>query len=1221
MTVDVSDAGSSQIFDPTMPSAPYPGLRAFEQHEWPVFFGRERMIAEVADRLIDRHMVVVHGDSGCGKSSLIRAGVLTQLEQHHLRSGLTWRSCTILPRGAPISHLAEALAMLGGDGDTEARTVDIHRMLNLGRDAPGPLSTLLRKDEQDHICILVDQFEELFRFAGDAGAHQAQRLVEFLVGLQNDPPPGLYVILTMRSEFLGACARFPGLAEAVNATQYLLPHMAFPELMRAIVEPARLYDGNVTPKLAERLIEESSHQQDQLPLIQHGLNLLWHAKTRRQEADKIEHAELSSNPKRQPDWQLDIDDYRRSGGLDVLLSGHADRIMADVAPDQQRQRIVEHLFRALTDINADGHAIRRPQSFEALCRVTGAVPDILRPILNAFRQDGVSFLTPIGEEPIEDATPIDISHEALIRCWQKLADQKDGWLQQEFQDGMVWRSLKVQAVKFRLNPEETLSPAATLDRQAWLDRLPSTSWSERYQGGWDDVQALMVASHVALKRQTAKDRWIKRGLAAGLLLFAMIAALSAWSYRQARELASAALLAQQSQSALIGRQAEEVLRQGSPDRAISLALSALKSVTANPNDRGPPAVMGTLIEAYGEQRTAVIFEGHEGPVYAVGFSPDGRQIVSGSLDRTIRLWDSATGEMLLTLQKAHEGAIRAVTFSPDQNSILSGGNDGMVRLWDARSGNERLTLGGQGQRVHSVGFSPDGSHVVSAFDDQTIHVWDTHSGARVLVIDGLDVDPWQAAYTPDGAHIIAVLTDGTFKVWDARSGELIESLMAAGTDVRAIGLSPDGDRIVAAGADSNLNLALTNIGTNTDADTNATIDDLPDLLAGHEKDVWSVAFFPDGNRMISGSADQTLRVWDTNSNQLIATLRGHQGSVNAVSISADGQAAVSGSDDGTLRLWQIISDDEFLTTLTADDAVNTLDLDADDRVAIGSDDGSISLWDGASGDLLKAWDGHEGGVWSVRFSPDGSKLVSGGADAEIRLWNVATGDLIAAFADHEGSVTTVDISPDGNRIVSGSWDTTLRLWDMASGEAILAINAHEDPIRSVDFSPDGDRILSASDDNTVRIWDAASGDQILAFKEHDNDVHAAVFSPDGSMVLSADADGLIHLWNVQSGESVTVLKGHLDHVWSAAFSLDGSRILSGGADGMVRLWDAVSGEPLAILKGNQAAVAAVKFTTDSQRILIGSADKTARLLWIGHHLDELIAKAPGRLPRNVDDSG
>jgi Novel STAND NTPase 1 len=262
-------------FDLELPPSPYPGLRPFEPQEWPIFFGRERMTDEVINRLIDKHLVVVHGDSGCGKSSLVRAGVLAHLGQERARSGVQWRTCHMLPREAPLQNLVEAIAKLQGAARDSDFGHQVHRVLNHGRDAPPPLADLLGGGKDDNICILVDQFEELFSFARQHGRDEAQLFVDFLVGLQEKPPEGLYAILTMRSEFLGVCARFKGLAEAVNQTQYLLPQMERPALLRAIREPATLYDGEVSRELAERMIADAGGGQDQLPLIQHGLIVLW----------------------------------------------------------------------------------------------------------------------------------------------------------------------------------------------------------------------------------------------------------------------------------------------------------------------------------------------------------------------------------------------------------------------------------------------------------------------------------------------------------------------------------------------------------------------------------------------------------------------------------------------------------------------------------------------------------------------------------------------------------------------------------------------------------------------------------------------------------------------------------------------------------------------------------------------------------------------------------
>ena len=440
-------------FDASLDYPPYPGLRPFVSAEWPIFFGRETMTDEIIGLVTKKHLVVVHGDSGSGKSSIVRAGVLVQLQQGHAATDASWRTCAMLPRDDPLGNLARALAGLLADQPTPDQILDVRHILNRGRRAPETLARLLRQSESDHICILVDQFEELFSIAGRRGPEEARLFVDILVGLQKDPPPGLYAILTMRSEFLGHCARFEGLAEAVNRTQYLLPRMERPALLRAICEPATLYGGEVSQELAERLIADAGGGQDQLPLIQHGLMLFWRrkgapqrgatppAKTKTartgagsqhqppwelaEAAGPYRHDGLSESPARYeidegpvsfrrddgPVWRLGLEDYRDVGGLAALLSEHADQVMAAAAPDSDRQRIVEHLFRALTDINAEGEAIRCPQTFAELVAVTGSDEPTLEAIIDHFRAEGTSFLTPYGDAPIKPSTLIDISHE------------------------------------------------------------------------------------------------------------------------------------------------------------------------------------------------------------------------------------------------------------------------------------------------------------------------------------------------------------------------------------------------------------------------------------------------------------------------------------------------------------------------------------------------------------------------------------------------------------------------------------------------------------------------------------------------------------------------------------------------------------------------------------------------------------------------------------------
>ena len=378
-----------------------------------------------------------------------------------------------------------ALAGLDGRERDPDRNIAMRRLLNFGRDGSNELRALLGVSPTNRVCILIDQFEELFAHAKVHGPQEATLLIEFLIGIQRHDEPGLSAVLTMRSEFLGACAKFPGFAEAVNAAQYLLPRMEHADLLRAIREPATLYNGEIELALAENLIADVGGMQDQLPLIQHGLMMLYR--------DHVTRGGLKEGDK----WRLTQADCKHGGrGLGRLLSDHA----TEVADSVKDERDVEDLFRALTDINADGHAVRRPRTLGQLIAVTGALESTVRRIVDAFRLDGVSFLRPYGSSPLTLDSRIDISHEALIRCWQRIAAPDDGWLVREFKNGLMWRSLLVQADSFDRNPSNVLSPATTEEREIWLKRR-NAAWAERYGGGWDRVCRLIDASIAERDRQ------------------------------------------------------------------------------------------------------------------------------------------------------------------------------------------------------------------------------------------------------------------------------------------------------------------------------------------------------------------------------------------------------------------------------------------------------------------------------------------------------------------------------------------------------------------------------------------------------------------------------------------------------------------------------------------------------------------------------------------------
>ena len=608
MTSTASDLESA--FRVVLPPQPYPGLRPFEKDEWPIFFGRERMADAVVSQLIEKRVLVVHGDSGCGKSSLVRAAVLPRLEQEHARGGIRWHTCAATPGEAPLWNLAEALAALdGSDRPAVERALDVRRALNLGARAPAALAALLRQARADHVCILLDQFEELFAHARRHGNDEAQLLSDVLVALHAQRPEGLYAVLTMRSEFLGACARFKGFAETVNATQYLLPRMDHDDLLRAIREPAVLYDGDVARDLAERLIADAGGGQDQLPLIQHGLNLLHR------------HNATSADPASGAAWRLELASYKHSGGLARLLSDHADAVLtaAQAAHPAGDPRVAEDVFRALTDINADGQAVRRPCTLAALTAIAGGDETAVRNIVDAFRREGVSFLKPYGAEPLQAADLIDISHEALVRCWSKISNPRDGWLAGEFKSGLVWRALLVQAESFETDPGNVLPPAATDERERWMSRR-NAAWAARYGGGWDRVRNLLQASAEARDRERAEQQAARQReqharlkeqrfklLRAGLVILAVLLAAAvylAYTARAEREealtqFATAQAARDEAESARDEAEAQRA-RSDSSARALQELIAKLDSFTQSPTAPAPKTV------EYAKDRIAAI---------------------------------------------------------------------------------------------------------------------------------------------------------------------------------------------------------------------------------------------------------------------------------------------------------------------------------------------------------------------------------------------------------------------------------------------------------------------------------------------------------------------------------------------------------------------------------------------------------------------------------------
>jgi hypothetical protein len=520
--------------------APYPGLRPFKKHESLLFFGRDRCLDGMAETLQNQRFLAVLGPSGSGKSSLVRSGLFPHLEAGLARkAGSRWTFIDIQhPRCRPYRAMAKATLAdeaLRSGHDLEGYEDASDTLIEFSEDEIASREAELRRDPMsfarwwkerprhpdENLLLLVDQFEELFGYSSPRERDEVETFVDLLLVTASNVEAPIYVVLTMRSEFLGGCSLFDGFAEAINRSLSLTPRMTRAECEIAITGPAFGRPGlELDPRLVNSLLNDMNsmaafdnaaegtaeadsqtdadmrqadliaRRADQLPLMQHVLNWLWaRAMERRAAAGGGGSVALT------------LEDYHAVGGLRGALTQHANEVLGD---DPDDIRVAERLFRAIIDQpsvargSAETSAVRRPRRLEDIAHEAGADIAELSPLIERFRADGVSMLTPDPAEELGPQTEIDISHESIIRQWDLLR----GWIRDEAEAGRGWQEL------LRSRTEEgrrgVLQGVDLLDRQAWWKRhSPHAGWAERYGGGFDEAAAFLARSERRAKRRRA----------------------------------------------------------------------------------------------------------------------------------------------------------------------------------------------------------------------------------------------------------------------------------------------------------------------------------------------------------------------------------------------------------------------------------------------------------------------------------------------------------------------------------------------------------------------------------------------------------------------------------------------------------------------------------------------------------------------------------------------
>ncbi|KAF7333332.1 WD40 repeat-like protein [Mycena venus] len=494
-----------------------------------------------------------------------------------------------------------------------------------------------------------------------------------------------------------------------------------------------------------------------------------------------------------------------------------------------------------------------------------------------------------------------------------------------------------------------------------------------------------------------------------------------------------------------------------------------------------------------------------------------RQVYGSNMNLPVKAYNAALERWSPCLRTIDtHNAVPAVAFSPDGTHIVSGSEDKTVRIWDVITGTELQRLQGHSDCVGSVEFSPDGTHIVSGSDDKRVHIWDVIAGTKLRTMHGHSDTVRSVAFSPDGKHVVSGSTDRTVRIWDVITGTKLQIMRGHSDTVYCVGFSPDGTHIVSGSEDKTV--CIWNAATGTHHQK----------LQGHSDTVCSVAFSPNGTRVASGSMDKMIRIWDAVTGTELHSMHGHLDTVRSVAFSPDGTYVVSASKDKTVRIWNVITGTEFQTLQGHSDMVYCARFSPDEtHIVSASKDKTVRIWDVVAGIDHQRLQGHSDMVCFVAFSPNGTRIASGSTDEIIRIWDAVTGTELQAMHGHSDTVNSVAFSPNGTYVVSGSKDKTVRIWDATTGVELRVLQGHSDSIKSVAFSPNGTYVVSGSDDKTARIWDATNGNQVLQLKSSGM-IASVAFSPDGTRIVTEtrliSVPYKMELWDARSGDLLDTTK-------------------------------------------------------------------------------------------------
>jgi WD40 repeat protein/serine/threonine protein kinase len=1240
---------------------PYKGLRAFQEADADDFFGRDLLIRLLLARIqeqvpLGRFLAVV-GPSGSGKSSVVRAGLVPAIRRGALPGSQNWFVVEMFPGARPIEELAQALMRIAVEPPNnliELLMLDDQGLLRV-------VDQVVPGADEIEMVLVIDQFEEVFTLVEDETART--HFLNSLMKAVTDPYSRIRVIVTLRADFYDRPLLYPGFSELMRQRTEVVVPLASEELKQAIVNPAERNGLHVDPELVDAIINDVAEQPGALPLLQYALTEVFERRSGRaltltpyhvsggvrgalaRRAEEIYTGLRAEQQEAARQLFLRLvtlgegveDTRRRVHRTELAFINHREHIANGTETTSSAPAIAEKVtldqvidiygqYRLLTSDNDP--ATRAPTveiAHEALIRTWTR----LRSWLDASRDDLrlQRRMTMAAAEWVASGQDRSfLASGARLEQLAGWADETHLALNAEERDYL--RASLAERDAQRAQEEARSAHEIILERRSriFLQALLGVA-------SLAAVVGILLSIYAFGQRRTALNN-------------AQLAELSANNALRAQQLAqSEANRANQNtalaQELALTQGAQAAFDEGNMELARTLASAAV----VQPDHR--PLAEKVLAQAVYNPGSHMILQGHNGVVTSVAYSPDQTMALSGGgNNQGAILWDLKTGTKIKRFF-GHERGIRRVAFLPDGRQILTGSNDGTIRLWDIRcatpSAQEcntptRVFVDHLGFEVRSITLRPNRNQFLATSSDKSLKLWDINcitptpqrceTPVRVFQPGngGHTLEVNDVAFTSDGKRALSTSEDTTLVLWDVETGAPLKRLEDPnGAEVRTVAILPGDKEVLSSGARPDI--------IRWDLETGQVID----RLRGHKGTTFYLQASADGTRAISGSADNTVIVWDLEKNVPLTVLRGHGGPVRQVVFSKDESQALSASADAEIRLWDLNHGAEQLQ-LSVGGTVNDINLSLDGRlIATATGGGAAQVWDTTSGQIaMPEFRWHGRAVKALAISPDGRYLVTGGdkRDGALILTDLRTQQIVnghfkfTAFGYH-----SIAFTPDGKRVVTGqvlpgdddflddkTLDPKLRnisliVWDMASGEPIykatdiMANQKQHASIDSLAITPDGKQIVAATSTGTnILILDLDSGTQVSTLElGNDWKVNQIALTADGKRLIAGTTGNVFIVWDITTGKRLFTSPPEAGAVTAVALTNDGRYAASAsGTD--VFLWDMQTEQKIRTFTGHRLEVKDLLFTNDRRTVISASQDKTVRF-WRIETVPEIIAWA------------